>query len=884
MNATHTSVPVNTFFISNGVEMSRGSTGRGDYSGTTSTTYNTNKTYTGEYVQIDMGQNILMTECHLHVPSIAPSNPKSWKLLYSGNGTDWTEAHDISANTSWENSRLISTSSYGSGKQFDTSTLSNDFIGRYFRLVVNKITGAYNHVKIGEIQIKGVMHTLETVSDNNPSPGAAATATPSDNTTTDTDSTVTSTTHLNNDTTTTTTTETRIVVSANTETTTTKKKNIQIVTTATPHFGLTATASNVVTTHSDNTVTSTTYGNNDTTTRTLVTKTVDISANTNTSTNYNTIITKIINAFAISTGSSSAFDPNKIFDASGVACPALKSIYEQLMNISGRSQIMKSRDFTSSPMPSVGTITGGFPFIAGDKLVMYIRPKIVFAQATFPEQFTSITGFGGVTFGEPAVDTALASGGAISGQTYTESSKYSDTYAGSKLFDGSTTSFWITASDTYNSSTGIAEGGSTTIHADDGGGTYTGHYVQIEFANSVAIEDIKITPRNLGGGGAGEPKEFRILSSDDGSTFRVAYSVAEGDLNNDWSLWSTQTYHLPNLRNASSKGKYWRIAIGKITTGNKVQLAKVELIGNLTSSLIGNEVGQPVTTGGQGMVDPYDVASINSTLSGQTYTDSTNYRADFAGSFAFNDVNNENNAWLSANGTYLESGVYNASESTNGYTGEWVQVDIGQNIILQSYEIHSRATPSNNNADDRNAEKMRLFYSSDGTNWTQLRDWTGLTVANDWGGIGNYTPVGPYTSSVEGRYFRLVINKAIGTSNKQFAQVGELRLKGITLSDKAINDAVNDPVTTTYPTSTLTNGYPTTGSILDISGLETNITKLSSTFPVLFPGKTTGGNEAEPEKFGWVGSANADSLSLETTDETDTRTMDLHIWKITITL
>ena len=90
--------------------------------------------------------------------------------------------------------------------------------------------------------------------------------------------------------------------------------------------------------------------------------------------------------------------------------------------------------------------------------------------------------------------------------------------------------------------------------------------------------------------------------------------------------------------------------------------------------------------------------------------------------------------------------------------------------------------------------------------------------------------------------------------------------------------------TTTYPTSTLTNGYPTTGSILDISGLETNITKLGSTFPALFPGNTTGGNEAEAQKFGWVGSANADTLSLETTDEKDTRTMVLHIWKITITL
>ena len=1053
VNAAHTSVPVNTFLISNGVEMSRGSAGKGDYRGSTSTTYNTNKTYTGEYVQIDMGQNILMTEYKLHIPSISYSNPQNWKLLYSSNGTDWTEAHDISNNTSWANSSLISNSSYGSGSEFNASTLSNDAIGRYFRLVVNKITGPSNHVKIGELQIKGVMHTMETVSDNNPTP-VAATATPSDNTTTVTDSTVTSTTHLNNDTTTTTTTETRIVVAANTETTTTNKTNIQIVTTATPHFGLTETASNTVTTHSDNTVTSTTYANNDTTTRTLVTKTVDISANTNTSTNYNTVITKIINAFAVSMGSSSAFDPNKVFDASGVACPALKSIYEQLMNVPGRSQIMGSRDFTSSPMPSVSTITGGFPFIPGDKLVMYLRPKILFAQATFPEQFTNLLGFGGVTFGEPTVDTALASGGAISGQTYTQSSKYSDTYAGSKLFDSSTTSFWITASDTYNSSTGIAEGGSTTIHADDGGGTYTGHYVQIQFANSVAIEDIKITPRYGGGGGAGEPKEFRILSSDDGTTFRVAYSVAEGDLNNDWSLWSTQTFHLSNLREASSKGQYWRIAIGKITTGNKVQLAKVELIGNLTSSLIDNDVGQPVTTGGVsggGGVGPIiDLASSNSTLSGQTYTGSSVYNANHSISGAFNGVTEENaGSWVSANNAY-SAGTHNTSESTDGYDGEWIQVDIGKTVVAKEFTFYTRNVT---NRDDNDAKKMRLFSSDDGSNWTQVYDWTNLTTL-DWRVSAAGAPKAlTINQTATGRYFRLAINELMGsvsytqiaefeikgqisnyepydvastnsvlngqtytgkggdnisanfdnaaasswyvdpitteattydtnqTSNGYWMQVDigqtialkkyqihntgtssfhdrnaktwkllysadgstwslasavtdhtdwsvgstitagavmhevelpehklgrywrlsvevingdtiyhqrELFLLGITEAEyneqTANQSAVGDPETTTYPTSTLTNGYPTTGSILDISGLETNITKLASTFPVLFPGNATSGPEAEPEKFGWVGSANADTISLETTDETDTRTMDLHIWKITITL
>ena len=44
------------------------------------------------------------------------------------------------------------------------------------------------------------------------------------------------------------------------------------------------------------------------------------------------------------------------------------------------------------------------------------------------------------------------------------------------------------------------------------------------------------------------------------------------------------------------------------------------------------------------------------------------------------------------------------------------------------------------------------------------------------------------------------------------------------------------------------------------------------------------GTEAETQKWGWMGSTNSDSLTLDSTDVTDPRTIDLHIWKITITL
>ena len=60
---------------------------------------------------------------------------------------------------------------------------------------------------------------------------------------------------------------------------------------------------------------------------------------------------------------------------------------------------------------------------------------------------------------------------------------------------------------------------------------------------------------------------------------------------------------------------------------------------------------------------------------------------------------------------------------------------------------------------------MRLFSSTDGTNWTQIQDWTGLTYADDWYPSSTWTSQGPYTTTTIGRYFRLVVNKVIGNTN-----------------------------------------------------------------------------------------------------------------------
>ena len=372
--------------------------------------------------------------------------------------------------------------------------------------------------------------------------------------------------------------------------------------------------------------------------------------------------------------------PAKPLDASGTSVPALKSIYEQLMNVPGRSQIMETRDIGGVVDNSNVTLSGGFPFIAGDKLVMYIRPKIVFANQTKAQQNTSlITASGPIatTIDVPVYDIGRKStaGGAISGQVYTESSSHDDgaTWAFHKCFEGDST--------------------------DD--------------------------------------EEW----------------TTSGDVNHQYSTTS-----------------------------------------------------------------PYDYIGDQKTIN---------------------------------------------IDGSSELLGEWGQIDIGQNTVINKFQIWPR--PSYR--DSRSPSDFSLLGSLDGTNWTTIKAVSGL-VANDWATNNGNTPAGTNTwelGSVHGpyRYYRLSVSSRVGVGD------GRLSLTGLLLY------GAKSP-------SEVTTG--SSGSVTDISGLTTNIVATAENIEDAFPGNTTTGPEPEINKWGWMGSPNSDSLSLETTDITTETTCDLHIWKITITL
>ena len=363
-------------------------------------------------------------------------------------------------------------------------------------------------------------------------------------------------------------------------------------------------------------------------------------------------------------------------DASGTSVPALKSIYEQLMNVPGRSQIMQTRDVSGVVDNSNTTLTGGFPFISGDKLVMYLRPKIVFASQTQAENNNALYAFnytGSTILGTPAYNIADKNG-PITGQTYTQSSSQDNT---NFIFEKATTGtgvagnqYFTSAGNTYNNTTGIHEG-----------------------ANA------------------------------NGSTTNV--------------------------------------------------------------------------------------------------------------------------------------------DGGNTIAGEWGQVDIGESSWATELQL-----TTNNSYNDRSPREFRLLGSTDGTNWKTL-------IHQD--EAGPWLDDTPQTFTISNptsyRYYRYVVIKcynAVNSGNIDLrTSIGHFNLRGVKYPSEVVE---------------VTNAGLMNGSPLDISGLQTNVVASSANINDAFPGNATSGPEAEPSKWGWMGSTNSDSLSLDTTDVTDPRTMDLHIWKITITL
>ena len=154
---------------------------------------------------------------------------------------------------------------------------------------------------------------------------------------------------------------------------------------------------------------------------------------------------------------------------------------------------------------------------------------------------------------------------------------------------------------------------------------------------------------------------------------------------------------------------------------------------------------------------------------------------------------------------------------------------------------------------------MRLFYSTNGSSWTQGADWTNLTLADNWKIGGTSTPVVKTGLALTGRYFRLVVNENLGNS---LVDILEIELYGYigstsftstdgtviyTKSSKASENIVNaSDSTQAIGSFTLFNGSEDlTGHLTDVAGNTQpafNVLSTDSTAPTVSSSSLSGAN------------------------------------------
>ena len=279
-------------------------------------------------------------------------------------------------------------------------------------------------------------------------------------------------------------------------------------------------------------------------------------------------------------------------DASGVSVPALKSIYEQLMSVPGRSQIMQTRDISGVVDNSNVTVASGFPFISGDKLVMYLRPKIVFAAQTKAEQSTSLITFSeGITLNTPVFNVGR-DGQGITGQAYSESSVYTAPYGASEAFEGTVSGgYGYLGSANFDNNTG-AYNKTPPDNTSVDGSNLAGEWIQVNVGKKVAVTSYKIYPQNwekhsIGGR---SPHIFKLVYSDDGTNFLTADSQTVGTDNQDTSEWASDntnsaTYIPKTFTLTETKiGQYWRLIVTSLygnghSNGGILSIQELEIKG-----------------------------------------------------------------------------------------------------------------------------------------------------------------------------------------------------------------------------------------------------------------------------------------------------------------
>ena len=226
--------------------------------------------------------------------------------------------------------------------------------------------------------------------------------------------------------------------------------------------------------------------------------------------------------------------------------------------------------------------------------------------------------------------------------------------------------------------------------------------------------------------------------------------------------------------------------------GNYTSYPKIFSPPTLTVQAIGNKLYQPAQIvrtleGGDGTKNISDTEMY----SGYVITNSTSYSSVYQAFKAFRQggaIQEIQDCWLTA-ATYVAStGAYNGSVTTNGYTGEWAQINFGKKVKVYSYQIGGRHESGGNYKSS--PKDYKLFGSNDGSTWADLH--TGAAVLTDYGEYDGKRKNNVLSTPTTYQYFRFVLHSIFSGAQQDYAITDYLGFYGSFFDEVGISKKVSD--------------------------------------------------------------------------------------------
>jgi hypothetical protein len=370
------------------------------------------------------------------------------------------------------------------------------------------------------------------------------------------------------------------------------------------------------------------------------------------------------------------------------------------------------------------------------------------------------------TFGDypPFAMTGYSQGGYV----VSTSNELSASYPAWKAFDDSlATSYdtWLSGSHYSGGTPSTHDGSETTTY--NGTSTVNGEWIQLELPQKIKLSYYSLKPQIEGANDIYNermPGTGKILGSNDGTNWYLIHdhSLALSDYTR-----GSYTNVAINTSTNTKAYKYIRFVIETTAgTENIAGIGDMKLYGHRENDLVRlpdptNVLKYPHIA----MTGPAQrgyVVSASSVYDGDTTYPYLPWNV-FDGKIT--EVSGYHGPWLSASGTYDGSGAPSASpavqtiESSNTWTGEWLQLELPHKIQLSKVEVLREL---HSFGEDRSPRSGAILGSNNGTAWSFIHSWANIAEGDflntTFKDLGTITTTGYY------KYIRFVTTATQSTT------------------------------------------------------------------------------------------------------------------------